>query len=154
MCGQVPPRPDKVYCESCAKQSAMYTARNRAIWRQKGLCLSCGKTPPASNRTMCDKCLTSKREYEAHKRKNSPAGHILERDGFKCRICGGDGSRLIVHHIDGTGRKEGRRNVTSNDTPSNLVTLCDSCHYRIHKLVRFSLDLDYTLSLIEALRTR
>jgi len=96
--------------------------------------------------------LTRKREHEARKRIESPAYKILERDGFQCRLCGGDGSRLVVHHIDGTGASEGHRNVNSNDAPENLVTLCDSCHYRIHKTARFSIDLDFALFLIESLR--
>jgi len=50
---------------------------------------------------------------------------IKKRDGHQCRKCGHDGSdlRLFVHHID--MNKE-------NNSENNLVTVCHSCHSRIH----------------------
>jgi 5-methylcytosine-specific restriction endonuclease McrA len=53
---------------------------------------------------------------------------IFKRDGYKCRVCG-DGEGLTVHHI--TPRSEG-----GTDDPENLITLCDECHSRIHKIER------------------
>ena len=62
----------------------------------------------------------------------SPEAHyrnIRERDGCECVICGtwlsaGETRTCLqVHHID--------RNK-DNDAPSNLITLCPSCHKRIH----------------------
>lgn len=42
----------------------------------------------------------------------------------KCAKCGvSRGSRLIVHHLDENPQ---------NNTPSNLMTLCGSCHARAH----------------------
>lgn len=56
---------------------------------------------------------------------------IRERDGFKCRRCGITGeelktydSHLAAHHI--VPRKEGGSNW-----PSNLITLCVSCHREV-----------------------
>lgn len=49
---------------------------------------------------------------------------ILERDGYKCRICCDDPLRLEVHHID---------YCRVNNEHSNLVTLCRTCHYALHK---------------------
>lgn len=40
-----------------------------------------------------------------------------------CECCGRSTTRLSVHHID--------ENPTNND-PSNLKTLCGSCHHRTH----------------------
>lgn len=45
---------------------------------------------------------------------------ILERDGYKCYICGKE-TNLHVHHI--IPRDEGGPHI-----PENLVTLCGSCH--------------------------
>lgn len=45
---------------------------------------------------------------------------VLERDGYKCRICGSD-KGLEVHHI--LPRKLG-----GTDHPENLITLCRKCH--------------------------
>lgn len=51
---------------------------------------------------------------------------IVERDGYRCRICGKDGveSKLNVHHIDWD---------RSNNEDSNMVTLCGVCHRAVHK---------------------
>lgn len=48
---------------------------------------------------------------------------IIDRDKNKCRICGARVSRMEVHHID--ANKE-------NNSLDNLITLCLSCHHRIH----------------------
>lgn len=45
---------------------------------------------------------------------------ILERDGFKCRICFRN-TNLHIHHI--IPRQHG-----GNHDPDNLITLCASCH--------------------------
>lgn len=56
-----------------------------------------------------------------HKRKE-----VLERDRFKCRLCGAMGSRhsLHVHHnsYDNLG----------NEPLEDLITLCKECHERHH----------------------
>ena len=48
---------------------------------------------------------------------------ILRRDGHKCQICRSK-KNLNVHHIT-PWRK------TRDDSHSNLITLCDHCHYRV-----------------------
>lgn len=45
---------------------------------------------------------------------------ILERDGYKCQICGGT-DRLEVHHIK--PQAKGGKHF-----PANLITLCLDCH--------------------------
>lgn len=51
---------------------------------------------------------------------------VLERDGFKCRLCGamGSGYSLHVHHnsYDNLG----------NEPLEDLITLCKECHERHH----------------------
>lgn len=50
----------------------------------------------------------------------------LVRDGYKCRSCGKKNKRLSVHHkIDWVKTKDNRLN--------NLITVCQSCHTKIHK---------------------
>lgn len=50
---------------------------------------------------------------------------ILERDGYCCRICNISGGEdpLNVHHIDWN---------RTNNSDSNLVTLCTTCHRQVH----------------------
>lgn len=64
----------------------------------------------------------------------------LVRDKFQCQKCGLNqmqhivlyGKQLCVHHIDNKGSmvKRGKRN---NDL-SNLITLCCSCHGKLHSI--------------------
>jgi len=54
---------------------------------------------------------------------------ILERDGHKCVKCSSS-ELLVVHHKDKSGR--GNKN-NHNNSPSNLETLCRSCHIEVHR---------------------
>ena len=53
--------------------------------------------------------------------------YVLHRDGHKCQYpkCNHKDVVLNVHHI--TSRQ------VSSDSPSNLITLCSSCHKKLHK---------------------
>lgn len=53
--------------------------------------------------------------------------YVLVRDGHKCQHCKGKSKDPIlnVHHIE--SRK------TGGDSPSNLITLCETCHKEYHK---------------------
>jgi 5-methylcytosine-specific restriction endonuclease McrA len=50
---------------------------------------------------------------------------VLDRDGYRCRICGADGceAKLNVHHIDYN---------RGHNQEGNLVTLCSVCHKAVH----------------------
>ena len=58
---------------------------------------------------------------------------VLERDRYRCQVCGRDGPQrgglatLHVHHIE-----RDPDNVDEND-PENLTTLCRSCHSWVHQ---------------------
>lgn len=65
----------------------------------------------------------------------------LERDGYKCRICGRgirDGFDIEVHHH----KKMGMGGRKLNDVESNMVSLCRQCHSLIesHKWKIMSLE--------------
>lgn len=53
--------------------------------------------------------------------------YILFRDGHRCQYCSGKSKDLIlnVHHIE--SRK------TGGNAPDNLITLCETCHHKIHR---------------------
>ena len=58
---------------------------------------------------------------------------VLRRDKNKCTNCNFGGSAenpLSVHHIDGSG--DLNLWEYSNNEPSNLTTLCNKCHIRLH----------------------
>ncbi len=50
----------------------------------------------------------------------------LMRDGYTCQQCGKQGIRLQAHHL--VYREHGGK-----DTISNLLTLCEPCHTKIHQ---------------------
>ena len=56
--------------------------------------------------------------------------YVLWRDGYTCQCCGAHATqkkevRFHVHHLE--SRKVG------GDAPDNQVTLCESCHKKLHK---------------------
>ena len=50
---------------------------------------------------------------------------ILRRDGWRCQLCGAM-SNLEVHH-------KNFRSQSGDDSESNLVTLCATCHASVHR---------------------
>ena len=50
---------------------------------------------------------------------------ILGRDGWRCQYCGSRRD-LQVHHIRSRG-------LLGDDAEDNLITLCATCHQRIHR---------------------
>ncbi|GCE09977.1 hypothetical protein KDAU_73060 [Dictyobacter aurantiacus] len=50
----------------------------------------------------------------------------LMRDGYQCQSCHKRETRLEAHHL--VFRQHGGK-----DTLSNLLTLCESCHHRVHE---------------------
>lgn len=51
--------------------------------------------------------------------------YVLHRDGYQCQKCKTNKGKLHVHHV--TFRSNG-----GTDTPSNLITLCEDCHEKLH----------------------
>ena len=49
---------------------------------------------------------------------------VLRRDGWRCQACG-TMSNLEVHHKE-------FRSQSGDDSEQNLITLCSSCHARMH----------------------
>jgi 5-methylcytosine-specific restriction endonuclease McrA len=49
---------------------------------------------------------------------------ILRRDGWRCQSCGSM-SNLEVHHRE-------FRSHSGADSEENLITLCTTCHARVH----------------------
>ena len=50
---------------------------------------------------------------------------LLERDGWRCQICGSM-RHLQVHHLK-------LRSQAGDDEELNLITLCAECHARLHQ---------------------
>ncbi len=52
---------------------------------------------------------------------------VLHRDGWRCQSCG-SASQLQVHHLR-------FRSALGDDDIENLITLCFSCHEKIHRSI-------------------
>ncbi len=50
---------------------------------------------------------------------------VLERDQWRCQICGSM-RHLQIHHKE-------FRSHSGSDTEENLITLCDECHRHLHR---------------------
>lgn len=121
-------------CIECAGTDSKHMA--------KGLCSRCYSKQYRNDPKNHERISKSKREWhlknmtpEKQKRKreqdwfDGKREKILERDGYRCSECGeSQQSKLTVHHIDGNGR--GSESPNNND--DNLITLCRSCHAKIH----------------------
>lgn len=67
---------------------------------------------------------------------------ILERDGYKCTICGTSEGKLQVHHKQYHFIRRLQRHVDPWDYEEKLmVTLCESCHNRGHN--KFKVPIKY-----------
>lgn len=69
------------------------------------------------------------RDYQKGRQKGfyNVKAFVLSRDGHNCQECKGKkkDSRLHVHHIK-------FRSNGGSDNPDNLITLCESCHDKLH----------------------
>ena len=54
----------------------------------------------------------------------SMRNQVLERDGWRCQQCG-SAKNLQVHHLKA-------RSQLGGDLMQNLITLCVSCHGKLH----------------------
>ncbi len=63
--------------------------------------------------------------------------HVFRRDAYTCKVCGLLGSRdnggLTAHHKGGIPESAWLRKKGHANEPANLVSICNSCHDRIHQ---------------------
>lgn len=87
------------------------------------LCLICGKEfePIRILQKYCSIQCKNKCDKD-DRRFSGVRDYVIGRDGQKCTQCGSQ-EKLIVHHKDW---------IRTNNDPSNLKTLCRSCHAKEH----------------------
>lgn len=98
-----------------------------------------GKYERSEHTKECAKLYTRTEEYRIRHRISADKQRFggnrikaLERDNYKCTICGSD-YLLQVHHKDEMGRNKPKE-LRNNDM-SNLITLCAKCHITQHNPV-------------------
>lgn len=109
-------------CEECG---TLYTPHPISAHKQKFCSKRC------QNRVMQRRRERPTGKYKRLMRKDflDAKARVLERDSSKCRLCGMGEGRLHVHHIFH------RTEVEMHDhSLENLITLCDSCHGKIHDI--------------------
>lgn len=74
-------------------------------------------------------------DYVNNKRYNGNYYIVMQRDRYKCAICGGI-EDLCVHHIDGFDE-----NKPENNSRNKMITLCRKCHSNIHNGKRIDEDI-------------
>jgi hypothetical protein len=79
----------------------------------------CGRRPVELNGLGCCRSCYYRR-YHSLRFFGGLREAVLKRDRFRCRVCG-KGAPLLVHHRDGHNEKR------------LLITLCISCHVRLHR---------------------
>jgi hypothetical protein len=79
----------------------------------------CGRRPVELRGLGCCRSCYSRR-YHSLRFFGGLREAVLKRDRFRCRVCG-KGAPLLVHHRDGHNEKR------------LLITLCISCHVRLHR---------------------
>lgn len=65
-------------------------------------------------------------DYINNKRYNGNYYLVIQRDRFKCSVCGSI-ENLCVHHIDGYSEEK-----SENSEPNKMITLCRNCHSNVH----------------------
>jgi hypothetical protein len=86
-------------------------------------CIICGKEfePYRIDQKYCSVRCRNKSDKD-DRRFSGVRDYVIRRDNFKCVKCGSQ-SNLTVHHKDW---------IRTNNDPSNLETLCRSCHPKEH----------------------
>ena len=119
---------------SCARCQAVFVVAKWGRLRQKYCSKEC--RVETGRALYIERNTVEKRTARSQRNKWSGAWlAAIQRDGRKCRKCGA-GSRLLVHHIDGSGESS----PVPNHDHGNLMTLCYACHNAAHSLVYRIID--------------
>lgn len=142
--------PEALTCSVKCSQARMDRTRREARSKNKNMvqraCEECGElyTPNFHQAHRQKYCSTRCQNRVMQKRRRRKEGYskrfgtaawqrarkeALERDGHKCRMCSGAGGRMHVHHL--FHRTEAEEN---NHVLDDLLTLCGSCHRKMHDI--------------------
>ena len=139
----------RLYCSYECQKIAKNNGRNKYSREElnnniEENCLICGKPFIKNNMTMTKKYCSSEcrrkaerlfgskkqtdLEYKDRTRFGGNKYKVLQRDDYKCQMCDSE-RQLIVHHKDCSGSLD-----NPNNDMNNLITLCKSCHIKLHRL--------------------
>lgn len=85
-----------------------------------------GERNPNYNPNLTDEERNDERDYESYKAWRT---RVFQRDGFKCRLCGGGKSGdIVAHHLQGYDNHPELRTDVNNG-----ICLCRRCHDDFHR---------------------
>lgn len=87
-----------------------------------------GKSNPSYNHDLTDEQRTTDRFHRSSHEAKRLRIQTYTRDGFKCRVCGGNDNRIVAHHLESFAE-----NIDVRFELDNMVTLCEGCHVSFHK---------------------
>jgi 5-methylcytosine-specific restriction endonuclease McrA len=87
-----------------------------------------GKNNPAYNHNLTDEQRATNKFHRTSYEAKRLRMQTYTRDGFKCRVCGGNDNRIAVHHLESFAD-----NIDARFELDNMVTLCEGCHISFHK---------------------
>lgn len=87
-----------------------------------------GKNNPAYNHNLTDEQRATNKFHRTSYEAKRLRTQAYTRDGFKCRVCGGNDKRIVAHHLESFAD-----NIDARFELDNLVTLCEGCHISFHK---------------------
>ena len=83
-----------------------------------------GKNNPAYNHNLTDEQRATNKFHRTSYEAKRLRMQTYTRDGFKCRVCGGNDNRIAVHHLESFAD-----NIDARFELDNMVTLCEGCRY-------------------------
>lgn len=87
-----------------------------------------GKNNPAYNHNLTDEQRATNKFHRTSYEAKRLRMQTYIRDGFKCRVCGGNDNRIVAHHLESFAD-----NIDARFELDNMVTLCEGCHISFHK---------------------
>lgn len=132
-CGKVPPRENKVLCESCYKADSTQKARRYTNKKKSGECIDCPSTELVSGCFRCRICLDRENDHNRRLKKE-----CLIAYGSKCSCCGEQQYEFLsLDHVNNDGAKH-RKEIggggriyawaKKHSYPPNLQILCFNCN--------------------------
>lgn len=92
-----------------------------------------GKNNPAYNHNLTDEQRATNKFHRTSYEAKRLRMQTYIRDGFKCRVCGGNDNRIVAHHLESFAD-----NIDARFELDNMVTLCEGCHISFHKEYGYS----------------
>ncbi len=123
-CRNSPAREGRMLCLKCQSSNRLRSQKHRDAAKTKGFCQTCCRRPARFKKSNCSKCAEADLNRKRRTRfggSNLNANGMLDRQGFRCAICG---------KPDGVGNRANKRLALDHDHRSKKLRgmLCCECN--------------------------